>query len=58
MKIAVNTRLLLKNKMEGIGVHAFNVLKRITVNHPEHQFLFLFDRKYDEEFLIGNYNFF
>lgn len=54
MKIAVNTRLLLKNKMEGIGVHAFNVLKRITVNHPEHQFLFLFDRKYDEEFIFSS----
>ena len=54
MKIAVNTRLLLKNKMEGIGVHAYNVLKRITVDHPEHQFLFLFDRKYDEEFIFSS----
>ncbi len=54
MKIAVNTRLLLKNKMEGIGMHALNVLKRITVNHPEHQFLFLFDRKYDEEFIFSD----
>jgi glycosyltransferase involved in cell wall biosynthesis len=54
MKIAVNTRLLLKNKMEGIGVHACNVLKRITVNHPEHQFLFLFDRKYSEEFIFSS----
>jgi glycosyltransferase involved in cell wall biosynthesis len=54
MKIAVNTRLLLKDKMEGIGVHAYNVLKRITVNHPDHQFLFLFDRKYDEEFIFNS----
>jgi glycosyltransferase involved in cell wall biosynthesis len=54
LKIAVNTRLLLKNKLEGIGVHAFNVLKRITVNHPEHQFLFLFDRKFDEEFIFSS----
>jgi glycosyltransferase involved in cell wall biosynthesis len=54
MKIAVNTRLLLKNKMEGIGVHAYNVLKRITVNHPEHQFLFMFDRHYDEKFIFSS----
>jgi len=54
MKIAVNTRLLLKNKMEGIGVHAFNVLKRMTVSHPETQFLFLFDRKYSEEFIFSS----
>jgi len=40
--------------MEGIGVHAFNVLKRITVNHREHQFLFLFDRKYSEEFIFSS----
>lgn len=54
MKIAVNTRLLIKNKMEGIAVHAFNVLKRITVAHPEHQFLFLFDRPYSEEFIFSS----
>lgn len=54
MKIVVNTRLLLKNKMEGIGVHAFNVLKRMTLNHPETQFLFLFDRKYSEEFIFSS----
>ncbi|HTB33077.1 MAG TPA: glycosyltransferase, partial [Bacteroidia bacterium] len=54
MKIAVNTRLLLKNKMEGIGVHAYNVLKRITVNHPEHQFLFMFDREFDEKFIFSS----
>ncbi len=54
MKIAVNTRLLLKGKMEGIAVHAFNVLKLITVAHPEHQFLFLFDRPYNEEFIFSD----
>ncbi len=54
MKIAVNTRLLLKGKMEGIAVHAYQVLKRITVAHPEHQFLFLFDRPYSEEFIFSN----
>ena len=40
--------------MEGIAVHAYNVLKRITVAHPEHQFLFLFDRPYDEEFIFSS----
>ena len=39
--------------MEGIAVHAHNVLKRITKAHPEHQFLFLFDRAYDEEFIYS-----
>jgi glycosyltransferase involved in cell wall biosynthesis len=54
MKIAVNTRLLIKNKMEGIAMHAYHVLKRITIQHPEHQFLFLFDRPFDDSFIFSS----
>ena len=54
MKIAVNTRLLLKNKLEGIGWFTFETLKRITKSHPEHQFYFLFDRPYSEEFVFSD----
>ena len=54
MKIAVNTRLLLKNKLEGIGWFTYESLKRIVNNHPEHEFYFIFDRKYDDEFIFAN----
>ena len=54
MKIAVNTRLLLPGKLEGIGWFTYETLKRITQNHPEHEFLFLFDRKYSEEFIFSD----
>lgn len=54
MKIAVNTRLLLKNRLEGIGVFAYETLKRITVNHPEHEFIFLFDRSFNKDFIFSN----
>jgi glycosyltransferase involved in cell wall biosynthesis len=54
MKIAVNTRLLIKDKLEGIGWFTFEVLKRITQRHPEHEFIFLFDRKYDDEFMFAS----
>ncbi len=55
MVIVVNTRLLLKNKLEGIGWFTFETLKRITRNHPEHRFIFLFDRPYDKSFITeGN----
>ena len=54
MKIAVNTRLLLKDKLEGIGWFTYENLKRITAEHPEHQFLFLFDRKYHEDFIFSS----
>ncbi len=54
MKIAVNTRLLLKGRLEGIGWFSYETLKRITRAHPEHEFYFLFDRKYDEEFIFAS----
>lgn len=54
MLIAVNTRLLLKDKLEGIGWFTYESLKRITKNHPEHQFLFLFDRPFSEEFIFSD----
>lgn len=54
MKIAVNTRLLLKDRLEGIGQFTYETLRRITRMHPEHQFFFLFDRKFDESFLFGD----
>jgi len=54
VKIAVNTRLLLRNKLEGIGWFTYETLKRITKNHPEHQFYFLFDRPYSEEFIFSD----
>ena len=54
MIIAVNTRLLLKGKLEGIGWFTYETLSRITRNHPEHQFLFIFDRPFSDEFIFSD----
>ncbi len=54
MKIAVNTRFLLPNKLEGIGWFTYEVLIRWVAKHPEHEFLFLFDRAYDPQFIFGS----
>jgi|SRR5690554_6800013 len=54
LRIAVNTRLLLKGKLEGIGWFTFETLKRITQAHPEHEFIFIFDRKYDPSFVFSD----
>ena len=54
MVIAVNCRLLLKNKLEGIGWFTYQTLRRITRDHPEHRFIFLFDRPYDPSFIFSN----
>ncbi len=54
MKIAVNTRLLLKDKLEGIGWVAYECLRRIVKSHPEVEFYFIFDREYDERFIFAD----
>lgn len=53
MKIGVNTRFLLKEKMEGFGWYTYETMLRITQNHPEHEFVFFFDRPYDKEFIFS-----
>ncbi|MCK9269350.1 MAG: glycosyltransferase family 1 protein [Bacteroidales bacterium] len=54
MKIAVNTRLLIKDKLEGIGWFTYENLRRITTQHPEHTFYFLFDRKFHPSFIFAD----
>ena len=54
MRIAVNTRLLLRGKMDGIGWFTSETLRRIVVAHPEHRFFFFFDRKPAAEFLFAS----
>jgi glycosyltransferase involved in cell wall biosynthesis len=54
MVISVNTRLLIPNKLDGITWFTRETLSRITRNHPEHQFLFLFDRPFSEEFIYSS----
>jgi glycosyltransferase involved in cell wall biosynthesis len=50
LKIAVNTRLLLPDKLEGIGRFTNELMFRIVAAHPECEFHFLFDRPFDPEF--------
>jgi glycosyltransferase involved in cell wall biosynthesis len=52
MRFAVNTRFLLPQYLEGYGYFIYETFKRITKAHPEHQFVFLFDRPFDESFLF------
>jgi glycosyltransferase involved in cell wall biosynthesis len=53
LKIAVNTRLLIPGRLDGIGRFADETLRIITTNHPEHEFIFYFDRKPDEQFIYN-----
>lgn len=53
MRIAVNTRFLLKEYLEGYGYFLQEIFSRLVKSHPEHEFIFLFDRPYDERFIFG-----
>ncbi len=54
MKIAVNTRLLIKDKLEGIGWFTYETLRRLTEWMPEVEFIFIFDRKPHPDFIFGD----
>ena len=54
-RIALNARLLVANKLEGIGWFTHECFSRIAANHPEHQFLLLFDRRPDSMFDYGDH---
>lgn len=53
MRIAINTRFLLSSKMEGFGWYTYEVVKRLVEQHPEHEFVFFFDRAFDPKFVFG-----
>lgn len=54
MRIAVNTRLLLQGKLEGIGWFTYQTLIHMVRQHPEHEFYFFFDRPYDPQFVFAH----
>jgi glycosyltransferase involved in cell wall biosynthesis len=53
MIIAVNTRFLLPNRLEGMGWVAFETLSRMVAAHPEDTFIFFFDRPFDPSFVFA-----
>jgi len=53
MRIGVNTRLFVKGKMDGIAWFTYEIFKRIVIQHPEHEFVFFFDRQYDPQFIFA-----
>lgn len=54
MKIVVNTRLLRKDQMDGIGWFTYNTMKHVVNAHPEIEFHFLFDSEIDNDFIFSD----
>lgn len=46
--------MLLHNRLEGIGRFSFEILSRIAAAHPEHEFIYLFDRKFHTSFITSS----
>ncbi len=40
--------------MDGIAWFSYESLKRLSINHPEHEFIFIFDRPYDKKFIFSD----
>jgi glycosyltransferase involved in cell wall biosynthesis len=53
MIIAVNTRFLLSDYLEGYGYFLSEIVNRWVQQHPQHQFIFIFDRPFDERFITA-----
>jgi len=51
MRIAVNARFLLPGRMEGIGRFTWEVARRLVARRPDDEFIFLFDRPFDPDFV-------
>jgi len=54
LQIAVNTRLLIKNRLEGIGWFTYENLIRIVKQQPDVTFYFIFDRQPDPSFIFAD----
>ncbi len=53
MIIAVNTRFLLNDYLEGYGNFILETCSQLANNHPEHQFIYIFDRPFDPQFITA-----
>tara|TARA_S200000501_G_scaffold348693_1_gene364109 strand:+ start:1887 stop:3002 length:1116 start_codon:yes stop_codon:yes gene_type:complete len=53
MRVAVNTRLLIENELEGIGRFSYEILKKICEKNPNIKFDFIFDRPFSKKFIFN-----
>lgn len=52
--IAVNTRILVKDKLEGIGNFTHEIFQRLVKQHPSYTFHFIFNYPFDDIFVYGD----
>ncbi len=53
MKVAINARMLIRGKLEGLGWYTHEVSRRLVDRHPEWTVYLLFDRPFSRDFVFG-----
>lgn len=54
MNIAVNGRVLIHNRLEGVGRYIKETTRAMVAAHPEDQFYIFFDRPYHDSFVFAD----
>ncbi len=54
MRIAINARFLIKDKLEGVGWYTYEIVRRMVANHPEDEFILIHDRPLAKEYLFAD----
>jgi glycosyltransferase involved in cell wall biosynthesis len=53
MRIALNARHMMQDRLEGIGTVTHEIMSRIVTSHPEDRFDYYFDRPFQSQFIHG-----
>lgn len=51
LRIGINARVLLSHRMEGVARYIYETSRAMAKLNPEHEFVYFFDRPYDQKFL-------
>lgn len=44
----------MKDRLEGIGWYTYEIANHLVRQHPEHEFIFIFDRPFSQEYIFGD----
>ena len=53
MRIAINAIFLQPDKLEGFGYYVLETFSNMVANHPEHEFIFIYDRPIVKDLITG-----
>lgn len=54
LRIAINTRFLMKDRLEGIGWYTYEIARHLVEQHPGDEFIFIFDRPFSQDYIFAD----